>query len=461
MANESQSINYFMEFQEMHWKTAVTVIIISSQLSAAELEIPKVFVNGEVADAIDFNLNNDYLIDKIEEEKTRIDELLTNARWKNAGAFGAITKKIDCTTNQSALIEAYHASVSEDHLNFLITGSCFGALQYVQTVDDEGQPDVGQIQPKNQVVAISSDKTISPTNRAKLVPRKITVPDGDYFTTGLVSSFGNGLYLTDLEIEMGADDAWAVLYSRSSNGGLTDVAIKGNAEPNRSQTGVVIQNGAAAYIGGENEGKASIEGVSTGIRMRSESMANIYGSLVINAQNGGISAFNGGTFFLTLSAGGKVAVAEGGAAISLNGGGQGFVSSSSADVSIDGTININDSSLHMSGSTVISDSSRIEVWFGSNLKILNDNSGITSDRMSCAGPSYATVKGLQMNNSNGNGCLDESSWKVLIDSVFPPSSASKQSERLSSKRGLEAPPAIPAQVLRERLQAPSGVKMPL
>ena len=89
MANESQSINYFMEFQEMHWKTAVTVIIISSQLSAAELEIPKVFVNGEVADAIDFNLNNDYLIDKIEEEKIRTDELLANARWNNANPFGS------------------------------------------------------------------------------------------------------------------------------------------------------------------------------------------------------------------------------------------------------------------------------------------------------------------------------------------------------------------------------------
>ena len=254
---------------------------------------------------------------------------------------------------------------------------------------------------------------------------------------------------------------WAVLYSRSSNGGLADVAIKGNAEPNRAQTGVVIQNGAAAYIGGQNEGKASIESVTTGIRMRSESMANIYGSLVINAQNGGISTFNGGTFFLTLSAGGKVAVAEGGAAISLGDGGEGFISSSTADVSIDGKINLNNSSLHISGDTVISDSSRIEVWFGSNLKILNDNSGITSDRMHCSGPSYATVNGLQMNNSNGNGCLDESSWKVLIDSVFPPSSASKPSERLSSKRGLEAPPAIPAQVVRERLQAPSGVKLPL
>ena len=449
-----------MGFQEMHWKTAVTVMIISSQLSAAELEIPKVFVNGEVADAIDFNLNNDYLIDKIEEEKIRTDELLANARWNNADESGFISKNIDCTTNQSALIEAYHASVSEDNLSFLLTGSCFGAYRWVQTEDDEGQPTVYQVQPMNQVVQISSDKTTNPNNRAKLVPRKITA-DRDYFLASLVSSFGNGLYLNDLEIEMGADDAWGVLYSRSSNGGLTDVAIKGNAEPNGAQTGVVIQNGAAAYIGGENEGKASIESVTTGIRMRSESMANIYGSLVINAQNNGISTFNGGTFFLTLSAGGKVAVAEGGAAISLGDGGEGFISSSTADVSIDGKINLNNSSLHISGDTVISDSSKIEVWFGSNLKILNDNSGITSDRMHCSGPSYATVNGLQMNNSNGNGCLDESSWKVLIDSVFPPSSASKPSERLSSKRGLEAPPAIPAQVVRERLQAPSGVKLPL
>jgi len=445
----------------MLWKTALTVMIISSQLNAAELEIPKAFVNGEVADANDFNLNNDYLIDIIEEEKIRTDELLSNARWKNANSEGSISKKIDCTTNQSALIEAYHASVSEDHLDFLLTGSCFGAYRFVQTVDDDNQPTVYQVQPKNQVVSISSDKTTNPNNRAKLVPRKITAGGSDFFLASLVSSFGNGLYLTDLEIEMGANDAWAVLYSRSSNGGLTDVAIKGNAESNGAQTGVLIQNGAAAYIGGQNEGKASIESVTTGIRMLSESMANIFGSLVINAQNAGISTFNGGTFFLTLSPGGKVAVAEGGAAISLGDGGEGFISSSTADVSIDGKINLNNSSLHISGDTVISDSSRIEVWFGSNLKILNDNSGITSDRMHCSGPSYATVNGLQMNNSNGNGCLDESSWKVLIDSVFPPSSASKPSERLSSKRGLEAPPAIPAQVVRERLQAPSGVKLPL
>ena len=190
-------------------------------------------------------------------------------------------------------------------------------------------------------------------------------------------------------------------------------------------------------------------------------MANIYGSLVINAQEGGITTFNGGTFFLTLSAGGKVAVAEGDfAAISLSDGGEGFISSSTADVSIDGNINLNNSSLHISGSTVISDSARIDVWFGSNLKILNDNSGITSDRMSCSGPSYATVNGLQMNNSNGNGCLDQSSWKVLIDSMLPPSSVSKQSERLSSKMVLESRPAVEPKIVRERLEEPLGGKLP-
>lgn len=442
----------------MHWKTAVTVMIISTQLSAGELEIPKVFVNGEVADAIDFNLNNDYLIDKIEEEKIRIDELLANARWNNATPFGAITKKIDCTTNQSALIEAYHASVSEDHLNFLITGSCFGAYRYVQTVDDENQPVVDQVQPKNQVVSISSDKTTNPNNRAKIVPRKITAEGIDYFLASLVSSFGNGLYLTDLEIEMGANDSWAVLYSRSSNGGLTDVAIKGNAEPSRVQTGVLIQNGAAAYIGGQNEGKASIEGVATGIQMLGESMANIYGSLIINAEDRGLATFNGGTFQLSLSAGGKIAGVN--SAINLNQGAQGWVNSNSAEVTIEGSISISSSSLAVGGSTVISDSATINLQ-DSTLNIFNDNSGISSDRISCTGPSFTAVNGLSMNNSNGNGCLDQPSWKVLIDSMLPPLSVSKQSKRLSSKMVLEARPAVEAQIVRERLQEPSGVKLPL
>ncbi|MDB4035352.1 hypothetical protein N9506_06000 [Pseudomonadales bacterium] len=443
-----------MGFQEMHWKTAVTVMIISSQLNAAELEIPKVFVNGEVADANDFNLNSNYLVDRIEEEKTRTSELLSNARWKNADESGFISKNIDCTTNQSALIEAYHASVSEDNLSFLLTGSCFGAYRWVQTEDDEGQPTVYQVQPMNQVVQISSDKTTNPNNRAKLVPRKITA-DRDYFLASLVSSFGNGLYLNDLEIEMGADDAWGVLYSRSSNGGLTDVAIKGNAEPSRRQVGVQIQNGAAAYVGGQNEGKASIEGVATGISMLGESTANIYGSLIINAEEVGLGAFNGGSFQISLSSGGKVSAPQ---SVNLNQGGQGFINSSTADVTIDGNIGMSSSSLSIGGSTVLSDSASIALQ-DSTLNIYNDNSGISSDRISCTGPSFTAVNSLSMNNSNGNGCLDQPSWKVLIDSMLPPSSVSKQTDTLSSKMVLESRPAGEAKIIRERLQEPLGIKL--
>ena len=439
----------------MLWKTALTVMIISSQLNAAELEIPKAFVNGEVADANDFNLNNDYLIDIIEEEKIRTDELLSNARWKNATSEGSISKKIDCTTNQSALIEAYHASVSEDHLDFLLTGSCFGAYRFVQTVDDDNQPTVYQVQPKNQVVSISSDKTTNPNNRAKLVPRKITAGGSDFFLASLVSSFGNGLYLTDLEIEMGANDAWAVLYSRSSNGGLTDVAIKGNAEPSRRQVGVQIQNGAAAYVGGQNEGKASIEGVATGISMLGESTANIYGSLIINAEEVGLGAFNGGSFQISLSSGGKVSAPQ---SVNLNQGGQGFINSSTADVTIDGNIGMSSSSLSIGGSTVLSDSASIALQ-DSTLNIYNDNSGISSDRISCTGPSFTAVNSLSMNNSNGNGCLDQPSWKVLIDSMLPPSSVSKQTDTLSSKMVLESRPAGEAKIIRERLQEPLGIKL--
>ena len=216
----------------MLWKTALTVMIISSQLNAAELEIPKVFVNGEVANANDFNLNSNYLVENLKEDRTKIEAIEANARWKNSDESGVVNIEVDCTTNQSALVEAYQSNPSVDHIGFIITGSCFGSIAYVQEVGDEGQPVLGQIQPKNQVVYIQPNLETDPTNRAKIVPRKLTDQNGEYFVSGMFSSFGNGLYLTNLDIEMGADDSYAVLYSRASNGGLSNVTITGAAEPN-------------------------------------------------------------------------------------------------------------------------------------------------------------------------------------------------------------------------------------
>lgn len=423
----------------MFWKIALVFLLTTFHSNAQELAVPKAFVNGEVADANDFNANNNYLVEKIEEEKTRIDQLLANARWNNADESGSIVKRIDCTTNQLALVEAYQANAYEDQLTFLLTGSCFGAYHWLQDVNDEGALVVsGQIQPKNQVVALISDKTTNPSNRAKIVPRKLT-SDRDYFAAGILSSFGNGLYLTGLDIEMGVDDSWGILFSRSSNGDATDVSISGNPDSSKAQIGVLIQNGAAAYIGTQTVA-SSIDGVATGIQMLGESMGNIYGNLTITATNG-LKSFNGGTFQLSLSEDGKITGS--GSAIDMNQGAQGFINNDTSGVSIEGNISVSGSSLSIGGNTIFKDDALIGLN-SSTLNIWNANSGISADRISCSGPSFTGVAGLSMNNNDGNGCLDQAGWKTLIDSVFPSTSASsalKRPDLTSSRKTAEPLPS--------------------
>ena len=397
------------------------LMLLTGLSVAAELVVPKTFVNGEVADADDFNSNNKYLTEKI-------GELMANARWKNALDHGAIIKNIDCTSNQSALIEAYHANAHEDHLQFKLTGSCFGAYRFVQEITENGPSEVTQIQPKNQVIQLLSD----PSNRAKIIPRKI-VADREYEVAGLVSSFGNGLYIADIDIEMGADDAWGVLFSRSSNGALTNVKITGAEEPTGDHVGVHIQNGAAAYVGG-NDANAIIQNVSEGIKLRSSAMGNFWGTLQIAANTTGIDTFNGGTFTLSLSGDGKIVAPK---AINLNQGGQGFISNNQASVSIEGSIDINASSLSIYGSTVLSSDATINVY-SSTLNIWNDNSGIAVDRLNCNGPSSVGVNGIAVRNDNGNGCLDATGWKTVIDSAFPVSSGSKAPEPVISSQNRRA-----------------------
>ena len=419
---------------------ALLLMLVAALSNAAELAVPKTFVNGEVADADDFNSNNTYLIEKISEEKTRIDELLTNARWKNALDHGAIIKKVDCTSNQSALIEAYHANAHEDHLQFNLTGSCFGAYRYMQEITEDGPSEIGQLQPKNQVVGLISDTTVDPSNRAKIVPRTL-IADREYYVAGLVSSFGNGLYVTNIDIQMGADDNVGVLFSRSSNGSLTDVSIKGAAEPAVTQEGVRIQRGAAAYIGGSGD-KAVIEDVAKGVVLRDQAMGFIYGSQKIFASVNGINQFLDGSLRLGLTGGGKISAPT---AIELNGGkGLVYVDSSSL---IDGDITLIDSELNISIAK-FNPSATIYVQ-SSTLKIQSDDSGMTVDRVSCAGLNEVSIPNLSMSNNNGNGCLDIASWKTLIDSAFPVSS--------SSDGGTDAEPVISKQSRRANsFETPTG-----
>jgi len=412
-----------MGFQEMHWKTAVTVMIISSQLSAAELEIPKVFVNGEVANANDFNLNSNYLVENLKEDRTKIEAIEANARWKNSDESGVVNIEVDCTTNQSALVEAYQSNPSVDHIGFIITGSCFGSIANVQEVGDEGQPVLGQIQPKNQVVYIQPNLETDPTNRAKIVPRKLTDQNGEYFVSGIFSSFGNGLYLTNLDIEMGADDSYAVLYSRASNGGLSNVTITGAAEPNNLyQTGVVVQNGASAYID-----SSSITGVYRGVSMLGESFVYLINATII-AQNG-VRTFNGGTF---RSVGGIDITSTDGTAISMNQGGLGFIQVGS----IQGTVYLNKSSL--SAQTLEATNVSMIDLRSAHFTVLNADQGFTEGLFKCYGLSSVNVNGLSLRNNNGNGCLDDEGWGSIISGQFPSSGTPKDAEVPVSKRMPEA-----------------------
>ena len=233
-----------------------------------------------------------------------------------------------------------------------------------------------------------------------------------------MSSFGNGLYITNVDIEMGAHDSWGVLFSRNSNGALTDVSIKGAAEPSGGHDGVAIQNGASAYIGGSGADSV-IEGVDRGIMIRNEGFATVYGTLKIKA-NIGIQTFSSGTFRLSLSGDGKITAPI---AIGLNLGGLAYIDNSDAGVSIDGDINLISSTLGIGGNTVLSDSTSISVDNG-NLNIWSEVSGIEADRLVCQGVSVVNITTLSLANNGGNKCLDNSSWMTLIESVFPSSSSS-------------------------------------
>ena len=58
-----------MELSSLNKLIGLFLILTTGLSVAAELAVPKNFVNGEVADADDFNSNNTYLIEKLAKRK--------------------------------------------------------------------------------------------------------------------------------------------------------------------------------------------------------------------------------------------------------------------------------------------------------------------------------------------------------------------------------------------------------
>ena len=382
--------------------------VVFAQISLAEaLELPKSFTNGEVAEASDFNDNYSYLLDKV-------STLQQNSAWKNAGASGTVKIEVNCTADPAALIEAYQSNLYRRYISLELEGDCYGAYHWVQIVDEAGEPALDQVQPMNQVVQIYPKEGTT----ARLIPRTIKSGIDTYATTSVLSSFGNGLYITGIEIQMGSDDSRGVLFSRSSNGDLTNVVILG-ASGASNQRGVQIQNGAAAYVG-----NTTITGVARGIYMQGGATGNLYGSLQVDATEAAISVFNGGVFTLSLGDDGALT-----GDIVLNRGVEGFINNT-AGATFTGSLSLNSSSLAIYGGTDLSNVSAVDVN-NSNLDIWHATSGLTLDKATCHGVSSFAVNGQEVRNQENNGCLDQGGWNQLISGETPSTSGQTRSALVS------------------------------
>jgi len=361
---------------------------------SAELTLPKTFENGEVAEAEDFNANFNYLKSQIAEQQIQLSDVSDNAPWLNRG-FGGVAKEleVDCNQDPDALRVAYLANIHERHLSIKIAGTCFGAIGYVEEVDPEGQVFWSELQPGNQVLGIySGNPEVNP--RAKLIPRTM----GDVSKVGLVSSFGNGLYLNSLDIEMGADDIWAVLFSRNSNGDLSNVTITGHGT-GAGQVGVYVQFGAAPYL------QATVTGVDYGVYgMKAGSIRMMWSDVTA-----GISAveMDGGQLHLrgtSMTAPTALLLSNGAQAL-------GFGSALNGDLSVNSGSLANLSGASITGSVSL-DTAIVDL----------SGDGIPADiltKVSCSGLSQLQITDRSINNNDGNQCLDKAAWNTLINAAFP------------------------------------------
>ena len=185
--------------------TLIVVFFPSVGLSQGLVE----FTQGTIASPEDVNHNFSYLDQRLE----RLGELASATR---------LDIDVDCSRDPGALRRAYLENIRESHLNFAITGACWGSIQ------DE--------QVHGQVISIfgSGDS-----------PDVASLIADDRGQLNIGASFGGGLYLSNLTVVIPEDASNApILFSRNSHGDVKGVVISGG----RTSTAILAQRGAQAYI---------------------------------------------------------------------------------------------------------------------------------------------------------------------------------------------------------------------
>ncbi|MDC1477036.1 hypothetical protein N8137_02835 [Porticoccaceae bacterium] len=367
----------------------VTLALVFQVFAQADtLSIPKIFEDGEVAEAADFNQNFEYLRQQID----------TNGSWLNTNVSGSKEVPVDCSSNQDALRLAYHANVHVRHVNFQVTGTCLGAIHYIPMPNDDGTFSWGEIQPMNQVITIGPPEGI--TARISLIPRTAH----GISKTGIYSSFGNGLYVNGVDIQMGADDNWGLLFSRNSNGGAQDTTITGVG----SATGAVIQYGGSVYFGGLTVSDVAygIVGVNAG-SMRVTSPISLTASNTALYLSGGqwtgggvaLIATTGNALILDNAAHAAVKTGEVKGAIKVSSGSIGKINYEGQG-GFDADVQILDSNLTL-------------------ITAAGSNPAYDISRFTCNGMSFLNIDTVNVRNDGGNHCLDDTGWNAVIDATFP------------------------------------------
>lgn len=251
--------------KRMHWLLLATLSGLSVGAVAQERQVPHQFEPNTPAVAADVNQNFNYLADEI----SGLEQQLTQAEY--------VSEPLDCNADPYILNKVYNQVKHYREINLYITGTCYGSINLMR--DDNGDyvvtPDgyINNYQVMGQTLHISSvDET-----QAALIPHPETG------AVDLFAGFAGGLYLRNLDIELGTGDGVGILFSRNSHGDLSSVNIS-PADGATIGRAIQLQEGSQLYLFG-----VSIEGVAEGIHVINGGLLRILDDVTVKASQRGLT----------------------------------------------------------------------------------------------------------------------------------------------------------------------------
>ena len=378
--------------------TLALVFHVSTQ--ADTLSIPKIFEDGEVAEAADFNQNFEYLRDQID----------SNASWINTNSEGTKEVNVDCSTDRDALRLAFQANVHVSAVSYYVTGTCFGALDYTPIVAEDGTTSYGRIFPTRHSYSISSNRQAlgDPLNapRVTIIPRSAHGVE----RVALLALENSHMTLAGVDITMGADDDYGILFYSNSTGELNSIRVAGTG----NNMGIDVVDGGTVQLKGTSE----VTGVQVAIRSKNNSLIRNKGTM-----------YAGGSYAALNLIGGEWVDDEQGR-VHLWG-----TSNSANSLVMDNGAQAALNSLKMGANISVRSASTAKInYFGSDLLTANvqllssgltiitgvgGNSNYDISRFACSGMSFLNIDTIDVRNQDGNNCLDDAGWSVIINANFP------------------------------------------